>query len=84
MPLIWFTWNQVLTMTGLSDDKLKEHRKKFVTWLAINTDELHRGANTASIVELLSEVDYGHPVKGKPTPGKFELNKANATLLGVI
>ena len=84
MPLIWFTWNQVLIMTGLTDDKLKEHRKKFVTWPAINTDGLHRKANIASILELLSEVDYGHPVHGKPIPGKFELNTINATWLGVI
>ena len=84
MPLIWFTWNQVLTMTGLSDDKLKEHRKKFVSWPAVDTDTFHRGSNTASIIELLTEVDYGHLVHGKPMPGKFELNTINATLLGVI
>ena len=84
MPLIWFTWNQVLIMTGLTEDKLKEHRKKFVTWPAVNIDAFHRGPNTASIVELLTEIDYGHPVKGKPEPGKFELNKVNATWLGVI
>jgi len=84
MPLIWFTWNQVLIMTRLSEAGMKRHRKKFVTWPAINTDGLHRNANVACILELLSEIDYGHPVHGKPMPGKFELNTINATWLGVI
>jgi len=83
MPLIWFTWNQVLIMTGISEAGMKRHRKKFVTWPVINTDGFHRNANVACIVELLSEVDYGHPVHGKPIPGKFELNSINATWLGV-